>query len=125
MLYGIDQSSYDIARAFFKVLYHTPTISSTSHESGPYRRNADLDKSDAGVRIVVLRPRTHDDDGLAGFDHRKTFPDRCYDWPSRDRPSRRGVVREMDRCPRPQLMIVGQCRQGLERELLRIDEVSV
>src|SRR5216683_3766093 len=71
------------------------------------------------------RSRTHDDDRLAGFDDRKTFSDRCYDWPSRDRPSRRGVVREMDRCPRPQLMIVGQCRQGLEREFLWIDQVSV
>ena len=72
----------------------------------------------------MLRSRTDDDDGLAGFDDRKTFPDRCYDWPSRDRPSRRGVVREMDRCPRPQLMIVEQSRQSLERELLRIDRVS-
>src|ERR1700694_2196697 len=113
MLYGFDQPSRDIACAFFKVLYHAPTIRSASHESGPYRRNADLDKSDAGVGIVVLRPRTHDDDGFAGFDHRKTFRDRCYDWPSRDRPSRRGVVGEMDRRPRPQLMIVGQCRTRL------------
>src|SRR5258706_1043074 len=125
MLYGIDQPGCDIACAFFEVLYHTPTISSASHESGTYRRNADLDKSDAGVGIVVLRSGTHDDDGLAGFDHRKTFPDRCYDWPTRDRPSRRGVVRKMDRRPRSQLMIVGQCRQGLERELLWIDQVSV
>src|ERR1700676_2649053 len=125
MLYGIDQPGCDIARAFFEVLYHTPTISSASHKSGTYGRNADLDKSDAGVGIVVLRSCTHDDDGLAGFDDRKTFSDRCYDWPSRDRPSRRGVVREMDRCPCPQLMIVGQCRQGLERKLLRIDQVSV
>src|SRR5882757_8968271 len=125
MLYGIDQPSCDIARAFLEILHHTPTISSASHESGTYRRNADLDKSDAGIGIVVLRPRAHDDDGLAGFDDRKTLPDRCYDWPSRDRPSRRGVVREMDRCPRPQLMIVGQCRQGLEREFLWIDQVSV
>ena len=77
MLYGIDQSSYDIACAFFEVLYHTPTICSASHESGTYGGNADLDKSDAGVGIIVLRSRTHDDDGLAGFDHRKTFPDRC------------------------------------------------
>jgi hypothetical protein len=60
----------------------------------PTGRNADLDESDAGIGIVVLRSRTHDDDGLAGFDDRKTFPDRCYDWPSRDRPSRRGVVRD-------------------------------
>ena len=125
MLYGIDQPGCDITRAFLEVLYHAPTISSASHERGTYRRNADLDKSDAGVGIVVLRSRTHDDDGLAGFDHRKTFPDRCYDWPSRDRPSRRGVVREMDRRPRPQLMIVGQCRHGLEREFLRIDDASV
>jgi hypothetical protein len=35
------------------------------------------------------------------------------------------VVREMDRRPRSQLMIVRQCRQGLERELLRIDQASV
>src|ERR1700720_2579315 len=121
MLYGIDQPGCDIARAFFEVLYYTPTISSASHESGTYGRNADLDKPDAGVGIVVLRSRTHDDDGLAGFDHRKTFPDRCYDWPSRDRPSRRGVVGEMDRRPSPQLMIVGQCRQRLTRDLLRVD----
>lgn len=73
----------------------------------------------------MLRSRTYDDDGLAGFDDRKTFPDRCYDWPARDRPSRRGVVRKMDRRPRPQLMIVGQCRQGLEREFLRIDQFPV
>jgi hypothetical protein len=100
-LYGFDQPGCDVARAFFKVLYHTPTISPASHESGTYGRNADLDKSDAGIGIVVLGSRTHDDDGFAGFDDRKTFPDRCYDWPSRDWPSRRGVVREMDRCPRP------------------------
>src|SRR6267378_3909642 len=125
MLYGIDQSSYDIACAFFEVLYHTPTIRSAPDERGCHGRNADLDKSNAWVGIVVLRSRTHDHDGLAGFDDRQTFPDRCYDWPSRDRPSRRGVVREMDRCPRPQLMIVGQCRQGLEREFLWIDQVSV
>ena len=124
-LYRIDQPGCDIARAFLEVQYYTPTIGSASHESGTYGGNADLDKSDAGVGIVVLRSRTHDDDGLAGFDHRKTFPDRCYDRPSRDRPSRRGVVRKMNRRPRPQLMIVGQCRQGLEREFLRIDQVSV
>jgi hypothetical protein len=68
MLYGIDQPSCDIARAFFEVLYYTPTISSASHESGTYRRNADLEKSDAGIGTVVLRSRTLDDDGLAGFD---------------------------------------------------------
>src|SRR3977135_1868464 len=104
MLYGIDQSSYDIACAFFEVLYHTPTICSASHESGTYGRNAELDKSDAGVGIIVLRSRTHDDDGLAGFDHRKTFPDRCYDWPSRNRPSRRGVVGERERARHPHFM---------------------
>src|SRR5216684_8371279 len=125
MPYGFDQPSCDIARAFFKVLYRAPPVSSASHESGIYGRNADLDKSDAGIGIVVLRSRTHDDDGLAGFDDRKTFPDRCYDWPSCDRPTRGSVVREMDRRPRSQLMIVRQCRQGLERELLRIDQVSV
>jgi hypothetical protein len=31
----------------------------------------------------------------------------------------------MDRRPGSQLMIVGQCRQGLKRKLLRIDQVSV
>jgi hypothetical protein len=81
MPYGFDQPSCDIARAFFKVLYRTPPISSASHESGTYRRNANLDKFDAGVGIVVLRSRTHDDDGLAGFDNRKTLSDRCYDGP--------------------------------------------
>jgi len=35
------------------------------------------------------------------------------------------VVREMDRRPRTQLMVVRQCRQGLKREFLRIDQVSV
>jgi hypothetical protein len=124
MLYGIDQPGRDIARAFLEVLYHTPAIGSASHESGADGRNADLDKSDAGVGIVELRSRPHDDDGLARFDDCKRFSDRCYDWPSRDRPSRRSVVWEMDRCPGPQIVIVGQCRQGLERELLRIDPVS-
>ena len=47
-------------------MYYTPTISSASHESGTYGRNADLDKSDAGIGIVVLGSRTHDDDGFAG-----------------------------------------------------------
>jgi hypothetical protein len=41
----LDQPSCDIARAFFEVLYHAPKISSASHESGPYGRKADLDKS--------------------------------------------------------------------------------
>jgi hypothetical protein len=58
-------------------------------------------------------------------DDGKTFPDRCYDRPSRDRPPGGSVVREMGRRPRSQLMIVRQCRQGLERELLRIDQASV
>ena len=107
MLYGIDQPGCDIARAFLEVQYHTPTVGPTPHESGTDGRNADLDKSDAGVGIIELRSRSHDDDGLAGFDGRKRFPDRRDDWPSRDWPSRRGVVREMDRCPRAQLMIVG------------------
>src|SRR5882757_11186091 len=101
MLYGIDQPGRDIARASFEVLYHAPTIGSASHESGTDGRNADLDKSDAGVRIIELRSRSHDDDGLARLDDRKRFSDRCYDWPSRDRPSRRSVIREMDRCPGP------------------------
>src|ERR1700688_1382395 len=107
MLCGFEQTGCNIPRAFFEVLYHAPTIGSASHEGGTDGSNADLDKSDAGVGIVELRSRSHDDDGLAGFDDRKRFPDRCYDWPSRDRPSRRRVIREMDRCPRPQLMIVG------------------
>ena len=96
MLGGVDQPSYDIACTFFEVLYHTPTIGPASHESGTDGRNADLDKSDAGVGIIVLGSRTHDNDGLAGFDDRKTFPDRCYDWPSRDRLPRGSVVREME-----------------------------
>src|SRR6266478_1242358 len=125
MLYGIDQTGCNIARAFLEVLYHAPTIGSASHESGTDGSNADLDKSDAGVGIVELRSRSHDDDGLAGFDGRKRFSDRCDDWPPRDRLSRRSVIREMDRCPGAQMMIVGQCRYGLKRELLRIDPVSV
>ena len=72
----------------------------------------------------MLRPRAKDDHGLAGFHDRKTFPDSSYDRPFSNRPSRGGVVREMGRRPRPQLMIVGQCRQGLERQLLRIDQAS-
>jgi hypothetical protein len=125
MLYGIDQPGCNISRALFKILYRTPPICSASHESGAHGRNADLDKSDARVGIVVFHSRTHDNDGLTGLNDRKTFRDGCYDRPSRDRPSGRGVVREMDRRPSSQLMIVGQCRQGLERELLRIDQVSV
>src|SRR5258707_10893827 len=73
----------------------------------------------------MLQAPANDDVRLAGFDGRKTFPDRCYDWPSCDRPPGGRVVREMDRRPRSQLMIVRQCRQGLERELLWIDQVSV
>ena len=125
MLYGIDQPGCDITRAFLEVLYHAPTIGSPPHESGADGSNADLDKSDAGVGIIELRSRSHDDDGLAGFDGRKRFPDRCDDRPPRDRPSRRRVIREMDRCPGAQMMIVGQCRYGLKCELLRIDPVSV
>jgi hypothetical protein len=125
MLCGIDQPGCDIARAFLEVQYYTPTIGSAPHESGTDGSNADLDKSDAGVGIIELRSRSHDDDGLAGFDGCKRFPDRCDDWPSRDRPSRRRVIREMHRCPGAQMMIVGQCRYGLERKLLRIDPVSV
>ena len=48
---------------------------------GPHGRNANLDISDAGVRIVVLRPPAKDDHCLAGFDDRKTFPDSSYDRP--------------------------------------------
>jgi hypothetical protein len=107
MLCGFDQPGCDIARAFLEVKYHPPTISSASHESGTDRSNANLDKSDAGVGIVELRSRTDDDDGLAGFDGRKRFPDRCHDRPPRDRPSRRRVIREVDRCPGSQMMIVG------------------
>jgi hypothetical protein len=110
MLYGIDQPSCDIARAFVEVLYGTSLVSSTSHESGFHGRNANLDISDGGIRIVALEALANDDYGLAGFDDCKTFPDRCYDWPSRDRPPRGSVVREMDRSPRSQLMIVRQCR---------------
>ena len=87
MLCGFDQPGRDIARAFFEVLYHAPTIGSASHESGTDVRNADLDKSDAGIGIVEFRSRANDDDGLAGFDDGKRFPDRCYDWASHDRPS--------------------------------------
>jgi hypothetical protein len=72
MLCGIDQPGCDIARAFLEVQYHTPTIGSAPHESGTDGSTADLDKSDA----VELRSRSHDDDGLAGFDGRKRFPDR-------------------------------------------------
>src|SRR5882724_2601629 len=101
MLYGFDQPGRDIACAFFEVLYHTPTVSSAPHEGRTDRRDANLDKSDAGVGIIELRSRSHDDDGLAGFDGRKRFADRCDDWPSRDRPSRRCVIRKMDRRPGP------------------------
>src|SRR5260370_9940632 len=124
MLYGFDQPSSDVACAFFKVMYRTPTVSSTSHESRFHGSNANLDISDGGIRIVVLKALANDDYGLAGFDDCKTFPDRCYDWPSRDRPPGGRVVREMDRRPRPPLMIVRQCRQGLEHDLLRVAQVS-
>src|ERR1700756_483033 len=125
MLYSFDQPGRDIARTFFEIQYHAPAIGSAPDESGTDGRNADVDKSDAGVGIIELCSRSHDDDGLAGFDGRKRFSDRCDDWPSRDRPSRRRVIRKMDRRPGPQMMIVGQCRYGLEREFLRIDPVSV
>ena len=121
MLYRIDQSGCDFACAFFQALYGTTPVSSPSHESGSHGRNGNLDISDGGIRIVALEALANDDYGLAGFDDCKTFPDRCYDWPSRDRPPRGSVVREMDRSPRSQLMIVRQCRQSLVRELLRID----
>jgi hypothetical protein len=32
------------------------------------------------------------------------------------------MVRKMDRRPRPHLMIVGQCRENLVRQFLRIDQ---
>jgi hypothetical protein len=57
MPYGFDQPSCDIARAFFKVLYRTPPISSASHESGTYRRNANLDKFDATSVAIVCSER--------------------------------------------------------------------
>jgi hypothetical protein len=79
MLCGIDQPGCDIARAFLEVQYHTPTIGSAPHESGTDGSNADLNKSDAGVGIIEFRSRSHDDDGLAGFDCRKRFPDRRDD----------------------------------------------
>ena len=99
MPYGFDQSGCDVTRAFLEVQYHAPAIGSAPDERGCHGRNADLDKSNAGVGIVELRSRSHDDDGLAGFDGRKRFSDRCDDWPSRDRPSRRRVIGKMDRCP--------------------------
>ena len=59
MLYGFDQSSCDIARAFLEVQYHPPTIGSAPHESGTDGRNADLDKSDPGVGIIEKkRPKS-------------------------------------------------------------------
>ena len=70
MLCSFDQTGCDIARAFFEVLYHAPTIGSAPHESGADGSNADLDKSDAGVGIIEFRSRSHDDDGLAGFNGR-------------------------------------------------------
>jgi hypothetical protein len=39
MFDSIDQPGRDIARAFFEVLYHAPTIGSASHESGTDGRN--------------------------------------------------------------------------------------
>jgi hypothetical protein len=72
----------------------------------------------------MLRPPAKDDHCLAGFHDRKTFPDSSYDRPFGNRPSRGCVVREMGRRPRPQLVIVGQCRQSLDRQLLRIDQAS-
>jgi hypothetical protein len=122
---GIMESGRDIAGAFLEVQNHAPPICPASHEGRCYRRNANLDKSDAGVRIVVLRAPAKDNDGLARFDHRETFPDRCHDRTSRDRPSRGRMVREMGRGPCPQLMIVRQSRQGFERKLLRIYPVFV
>jgi hypothetical protein len=101
MLYRIDQSGCDFACAFFQALYGTTPVSSPSHESGSHGRNGNLDISDGGVRIVALHPLANGENGLAGLDDRKTFPDCCYHRPSRDRPPGWGMVREMDRCPRP------------------------
>jgi len=117
MLYGIDQPGCDITRAFLEVLYHAPTIGSPPHESGADGSNADLDKSDAGVGIIELRSRSHDDDGLAGFDGRKRFPDRCDDRPPRDRPSEfREVVDDLDELLTRFDEIAAECRA-----LLRAD----
>ena len=101
MLYRIDQPSRDFACAFFQALYGTPPVSSTSHESGSHGRNSNLDVPDGGVRILALHALANGENGLAGLDDRKAFSDCCYHWPSRDRPPRWGVIREMDRCPRP------------------------
>jgi hypothetical protein len=46
------------SRAFLKVLYHSPAIGSASHKSGADKRNADLDRSDAGVGMVNVRAPT-------------------------------------------------------------------
>jgi len=72
----------------------------------------------------MLRPPAKDDHCLAGFHDRKTFPDSSYDRPFGNRPSRGCVIREMGRRPRPQLVMVGQIRQSLERQLLRIDQAA-
>jgi hypothetical protein len=63
MLYGIDQPGCEITLAFLDILHYTPTVSSAPYERGTYGSNADIDKSDAGIGIAVLSPRTHDDDG--------------------------------------------------------------
>ena len=93
-------------------------IGSPSHEGGPHRRNVNLDVFDAGVRVVTLRAPAEDDHRFAGLHYGKTLPDSGDDRPFADRPSGRGVIGEMDRGPRPQLMIVGQCRENLERKFL-------
>src|SRR6202030_2263215 len=99
---------------------HATPIGAAPHKSGRHGRKVYVNVSDSWVRKVSLRASRKNDDGLAGLDHGKAFANGRDHGPSRDRKTRRRMVRKMDRRPRPNLMVVGQCRESLVRQFLRI-----
>jgi hypothetical protein len=112
----------DIARTSLKISYDAASIGAPSDKGRAHGRKINVDVLDSGVRVVALGACRKDDHGLAGLDDRETFTNGCNDRPSRDRKTRRGMVGKMDRRPSSQLMIVGQCRENLEREFLWVDQ---
>ena len=96
-----------IAAAFLEIQYRAPPVRSASYEGGSDGGNIELDIFDAGVRVVMFRTSIEDAHCLAGFNYRKTLADSSYNRPFGNRPSGGGEVGEMDRRPRPQLIIVG------------------
>ena len=112
----------DIARTSLKIRHHAPPVGAPSYKSGTDGGKVNVNVSDPRVRIIALRPLSKDDYGFARLDHGKTFANGGDHRPSGDRDTRRGMVGKMNRRPRPQLMVVGQCRKSFERKLLRIDQ---